>query len=286
MTQTLSRTQAARTARITRVAAAVFGVGAVALALAGLPERAEPGMGVGTGVPPGAQTPAGDDRGGDTGGDRPDTRWATIDAGGVAARLSLVSNAPRIATPEEPVSFQEPPEPTGAPEEERVVAGITDRVRYMGLIRFGDQRGALVRVDGRQRIVREGGSVGPPPDSPGMATLLFERVTPGTIVVSDGEAKAPIALEQREGPSLTMAEPGATDPAGLAGEQAGDQPGGSEEADNNAIRQRELDRRRRMMERQRNGQLGNNTRSAIQRPPVNRTFNMRNQRNDDQDQDR
>ena len=276
MTQTLNRTQAARTARITRVAAAVIGAGAVALAVAGLPDRADPARSGAPGVPPGMEEPQ---RPVAERGD-PQASWAQVDSGGLAARLSLVSNAPKIDRPDEPVSFQEPAEETG-PVDERAAAGITDRVRYMGLIRFGEERGALVRVDDRQRIVREGASVGPPADNPGLATLTFERIAAGTVVVSDGEARAPIALERRRGPSVTMAEGGAVDAADLAGDQAG----ANEESNPSNIPQRELDRRQRMIERQRSGQLGNNTRSAIQRPPVNRTFDMRNRRNDDQRED-
>lgn len=275
MSQTLSRNAAARTTQLTRAAAVVFGVGAVALGLSGLPDRAEPASPGAHGVPPGMPEPSRPSAA------RPaETEWASVDSAGLAARLALVSNAPKIQRAEEPVSFQEPPEPADR-QDERVQDGIADRVRYLGMVRFGEERGALLRVDGRQRIVREGHSIHPPGDSPGMATLTIERISAGTVVIGDGDGRAPVGLERRRGPSVTMADGGIINRTEEVDEV-------SAEANPRNLPQRELDRRQRMIERQRSGELGNNTRSAVQRPPVNRTFNMRDARPNTQreDQDR
>lgn len=216
MTQTLTRAGATRTALAARAAVVVLAGTGVLLAMTGLPDRTVRARGAG--VPPGMP-------GSETavpGTDLTPVAFAPVDAEGVAARLALLDNAPRIVRPQTP----DPAEPTpDAPvaADEQAVDALADRVRFLGMIQSGDRVSALVRVDGRQRIVSQGATVPPPEGAPDLTPVTVRAITADRLVVEDASGRASLELTARRGPSVTLVGGGVVSPRNAAEPQ---DPGG------------------------------------------------------------
>lgn len=205
MSHALSSTDATRTTRLTQAAAAVLLVAGVALATVGLPERDAP-----AGRVPSALTGSGQPAEPGSDGITP-VAFARVDSEGVAARLSQLDNAPTIVPTEPSTPTTETPEPS-EPEGDPVYDAVSDRVRYMGMMQNGQHRAALARVDGRQRIVREGATIAPPADQPDLPPLTFNRVTPNQIFVADDTGtNTIIRIAPRTGPSITLVDGGSVE---------------------------------------------------------------------------
>lgn len=273
MSQTITRANAASTTRITRAAGLVFAVVAVGLSVAGLPDRDPPST-----EPAPLFNPAGTPETPGNGAVSP-VAFNRVDSGAVAARLAMLGNAPKIPVVVPPAGPADPG-PTTDPTGQLVFASIGDRVRYMGMVQLGDVRAALVRVDGRQQMVRENATVAPPADHSDYPALTIERITGAQIIVSDGETRAPVQIAARSGPSITMAGGGSvttvTTPA-----PAADDPSRAVMTNQRELPQREADRRARMLERQRSGTLSTNPDAALRPPEIRRTFNASDRRGED-----
>ncbi len=263
MPHPMTRTNAVLTTQITRAVAVVVGIGAVALGLAGLPGRAAP--------PPGSTLPSVAPPGAPAAGS-PAARvtpvsFAPVDAGGLAARFAMLDNAPKVPdavgvtvnTDTGPVRVE--------PVESPAAGGIADRVRFLGVVRLGDRNAAFINIDGRQRFVQEGARLPPPADRPEFPELLVERVMGAVLVISDGQRRERLSVADRTGPSVTMADGGVIDRV--------EAPTEPEPLNRRELPQEEMDRRSRMLERQRGGNLGENSRGRAMPDTVNRAVSPR-----------
>jgi hypothetical protein len=269
MTQPMTRTNAVLTTQITRAAAVVLGVGAVALGLTGLPDRSLPPAG--STLPGAAGSPPGMPPAADPGATLTPVSFGPVDAGALSARFAMLDNAPKIAdatgvtvtTETGPVNIDVPESPAAS--------GIADRVRFLGVVNLGDRNAAFVNVDGRQRFVQEGARLAPPTDRPEFAELVVERIMGTMIVVGDGAHRERLSLAERTGAAVTMADGGVVNQVEIPEEPA--------PVNRRELPQDELDRRARMIERQRGGNLGENNRGGVMpAPPVGRSLNMRGSR--------
>lgn len=198
----MTRASAARATAITRAACVVFGVGAVALGVAGLPDRARPAS---PGVPPGM--PGDPDliasEGGSATGQVTPASFTPIDADAVAARLSMLENAPVIPVVEAPITQPTPTE-TKPAEPPTAIASLADRVRYLGMISSGERRAAFLSIDGVQRILREGATIPLQNAPPGAESFVIDRIGPRAVTLRSGSERTDINLAGRSGPSITM----------------------------------------------------------------------------------
>ena len=87
-------------------------------------------------------------------------------------------------------------------EPESTDGALAKRVRYLGYISDPESALAFIRIDGAQRIVRQGATAMSGDDT--MRDLEVRRVTPTSIVVSDGEVEDTIRLATRQGASIAM----------------------------------------------------------------------------------
>lgn len=279
MSQTITRANAASTTRITRAAAVVFAAVAVGLGLAGLPDRDRPSTEPAPPFDPGAPAE------GQNAGAVTPASFTPVDSEAVAARLSMLGNAPKIARAEPPVTPTDP-QPTTDPSGETVFSSIEDRVRYMGMVQLGETRAALVRIDGRQQIVREAATVPPPPEHSEYPELTIERINGAQIVVSDGETRTPVRIATRSGPSITMASGGVVTPVEPANPGTAADPAQAVITNQRELPQRELDRRARMLERQRSGTVNTNPAAALRPPEIRRTIDASGRRGEQPERDR
>lgn len=273
MNQPLTRSQAMMTTQITRVAALVLGIGAVAMGMTGLSDRSLPAPGSTLpGTPPGMPGASGAPANAQNGRVTP-VSFAPVDAAGLSARLAMLDNAPKIPDAKGVVVNSGEQQVVVQVEESQPASGIRDRVRFLGVIRMGDHDAAFVNIDGRQRIVREGTRIGPPADRPQFPELHVERITGDALVVRDGQRRERLDMSSRSGPAVTMANGGVVNrveptPADArARSESGDMP------------QREIERRNRMIERQREGNLNMNPENRRMPPVVTRQVDLRNTTN-------
>lgn len=275
MTQPLTRSQAMMTTQITRVAALVLGIGAVAMGMTGLSDRSLPAPGSTLpGTPPGMPDTTGASTNAQNGRVTP-VSFAPVDAAGLSARLAMLDNAPKIPDAKGVVVNSGEQQVVVQVEESQPASGIRDRVRFLGVIRMGDHDAAFVNIDGRQRIVREGTRIGPPADRPQFPELQVERIMGDALVVRDGQRRERLDMSSRSGPAVTMAdggvvnrvEPTPTDAQARVRGESGEMP------------QREVERRNRMIERQREGNLNMNPENRRLPPVVNRQVDLRNNTN-------
>lgn len=271
MTAPMTRANAVTLTLATQIAAAAIGVGAIALGITGLPDRAPPQ--VGTALP---GTPGLDQPGQPTGGTVSPVSFAPIDTSGLAARLALLDNAPQITKAPDLAADRPLVEPDPA-EDARLtsIKGFAGRIRYLGMVQAGAERAAFVKVDGQQRIVRQGTVIQPPADQADLGALTIERVNGRAIVVSQGEARANIDLEARTGPAITMI--GGGDVAQAPGvEVAPTGPDMSVRMDGHEIREAEVARRNRNIERQAAGIRNTNPEAQLRMPEVQRVGGLGN----------
>lgn len=275
MTKPMTRTNAVLTTQITRAAAVVLAAGAVALGLTGLPDRLLPPEGstlpgavggvVGVGVPPG-MPPAGT---GTNAVVRP-TSFSPVDAGALSTRFAMLDNAPKIPVANGVIVTTDNGPEVIIAQESPPASGIADRVRFLGVVRLGEQNAAFVNVDGRQRFVQEGARLAPPTDRPEFSELIVERILGTTIVVGDGTHQERLNLAQRTGPAVTMADGGVVNQVDIPTETPA--------SNRREMPQEELDRRNRMLDRQRSGNLGEGASRRVMPETVGRTTNMRGNR--------
>lgn len=270
MTQPLTRSQAMMTTQITRAAALVLGIGAVAMGMTGLSDRSLPAPGSTLpGTPPGMPGATGASTNAQN-GRVTQVSFAPVDAVGLSARLAMLDNAPKIPDAKGVVVNTGDQQVAVQVEESEPASGIRDRVRFLGVIRMGDHDAAFVNIDGRQRIVREGTRIGPPADRPQFPELQVERITGDALVVRDGQRRERLDMSSRSGPAVTMADGGvvnrveATPADARVRGESGDMP------------QREIERRNRMIERQREGNLNMNPENRRMPPVVTRQVDLRN----------
>lgn len=275
MNQPLTRSQAMMTTQITRVAALVLGIGAVAMGMTGLSDRSLPAPGSTLpGTPPGMPGASGAPANAQNGRVTP-VSFAPVDAAGLSARLAMLDNAPKIPDAKGVVVNSGEQQVVVQVEESQPASGIRDRVRFLGVIRMGDHDAAFVNIDGRQRIVREGTRIGPPADRPQFPELQVERIMGDALVVRDGQRRERLDMSSRSGPAVTMAnggvvnrvEPTPTDAQARVRGESGEMP------------QREVERRNRMIERQREGNLNMNPENRRMPPVVTRQVDLRNTTN-------
>lgn len=272
MTAPMTRANAATLTLATQIAAAAIGLGAIVLGVRGLPDRAPPQTGPTAPGAPGAAQP------GQPGGPGTVTpvAFTPIDTTGLAARLALLDNAPQITKAPDLAADRTLVEPN--PSEDvylTSIKGFAGRVRYLGMVQAGAERAAFVKVDGQQRIVRQGAVIQPPADQPDLEPLTIERVNGRAIVVTNGEARANITLEARTGPAITMV--GGGDVAQAPGvEVVPTGPDLSVRMDGHEIPAAEVARRNRNMERQAAGIRNTNPEAQLRMPEVRRVGGLGN----------
>lgn len=246
MIKELSRASASKLTLATQAASACLLVGAGAVFAVGLPERERPATTLPVALNPGG---AGTGDTGGTGSDTDETREPLrVDTGGLAARLSMIDNAPEppaIETPDEPVIAGEDPEPDdGVPPQP-----FASRVRYLGMIKVGRSSMAFVNIDNSQRVVREGSVVPPMKDRPELGELTIRAIGETSITVAHEDGEAVIELSQRDGPAITLVAGGEIDRV-----EVEPNPGLGQfetNARGNPLPANEIERRRRALERQR-----------------------------------
>lgn len=270
MTQPLTRSQAMLTTQITRAAALVLGLGAVALGMTGLSGRSLPEPGSTLPAPPPGMPPASTPTAQNS--RVTPVSFEPVDGVGLSARLAMLDNAPKIPDAVGVVVNTGDQQAVVPVVESEPASGIRDRVRFLGVIRMGEQDAAFVNIDGRQRIVREGTRIGPPADRPQFPELLIERIMGDALVVRDGQRRERLDMSSRSGPAVTMADGGVVN-------RIEPTPADAEErvrGESGELPQREIERRNRMIERQREGNLNMNPENRRLPPVVTRQADLRN----------
>jgi len=206
--KTISRSRAKAWTLGAQLASAGFVFGAVAIGILDLPEPAvgptiQIANNADNGLPDGSSITK-NATGSQT------TQHGDIDTIGLAMRLSLLDNAPKLAAPPEPEPDTEIATITPTTDS----GEIAKRVRYIGFINDPSARHAFIRIDGKQRIVALGQVAKAGAD--GFSDLTAERITPNYIVMTDGEKRAQIKLASRSGASITLIGGGKVDVANAA----------------------------------------------------------------------
>ena len=98
------------------------------------------------------------------------------------------------------------PQPEGEPQPSMVVAIAT--WRYLGAITTSKHRSALVSVDARQHVVREGAALRYKDTAGEDVSVTLVEVTPDYIVIDDGSGLREIKREMRTGPAVAWVTPG------------------------------------------------------------------------------
>ncbi|MEM9560903.1 MAG: hypothetical protein AAF995_11390 [Planctomycetota bacterium] len=167
--------------------------------------------------------------------------WAPPSGDGraIAARLALVDNAPRVPEPEP----EQPVEPTD-PGEGEGPTELGEEVRYLGMIRSGETRRAVLRIGDRQRIVAEGDRVTINGES-----LTLRRVRGEGVELAGGDEgqREPIEITKadRERASVTVVSGEAPSGTLTGGESGGADAGDSDLPDTPEIRRILQDHERR-----------------------------------------
>lgn len=205
MTAIISRTKAKRLTLVYQAAAAVCVLGGVAVGVIGLPESAAISK-----INDVSQTPA-------TTPQIPlPTNTPTIESNpiqsriepaGIAARLEMLDNAPRVTSVPEVFTLEDKEPENNDQSDEGMLA---KRVRYTGYISDSNNPHAFIRIDGTQRIVRQGALA--QAGSAGLDDLTITTVRPKFIMVSDGTIEDRIMLADKTGPSITLSTGETIDP--------------------------------------------------------------------------
>lgn len=244
MIKELSRSSASKLTLGTQVLSVCLLVGAGAVFAVGLPDRDRPSATIPASLTHGTtgQSDADTGRAQASADDEP----FRVDMAGLAARLSMLDNAPvlpEIEVPEEPVVGDAlavddvPPQP------------FASRVRYLGMISVGDASMAFVNIDGTQRIVRQGTVVPPMEQRPEFGELTITAISNASITVSHEDGEADIKLAEREGPAITLVAGGEVDQIDAAQSNSIGQ--FETNARGNPLPASEVERRRAALERQR-----------------------------------
>jgi hypothetical protein len=264
MSSTLTRTKAKRRTLAAQAAAAVLLVAGIALGVTGLPEQSLPST---ASVDPVNNTNA-PQRNPNPGSAATPTR-ARVEVGSLAERLSMVDNAPDLPQEIIVATTKDPdPEPTQSGEN----GEIAKRLRFIGYVAEGARHAAFVRLDGVQRIVREGATI--QSDDEYLSELTIKTIRPKFIIASDENGQARVMLGSRSGQSITMANGNEITPAVTEDKTT---PEYDERilGDPDRVPQRELDRRRRTMDRALRGEQSRNEAARLREPPVRASANLR-----------
>ncbi|MBO6512586.1 MAG: hypothetical protein JJ974_01300 [Phycisphaerales bacterium] len=200
MSAIISRTKAKRLTLVYQAAAVVCVLGGVAVGVIGLPESsaiAKINDVSQNPIPSNPVLPSGTTE--TTPTSTPPTFKARIEPAGIAARLSLLDNAPRVTSVPEVVTTED--------NEVEYVEDSTEgmlakRVRYTGYISDSNNPLAFIRIDGTQRIVPQGGIA--QAGSMSMDDLTITTVRPQFIMVSDGNVEDRIMLADKIGSASTI----------------------------------------------------------------------------------
>ncbi len=184
-----SRSQAKQITLGAQVASLVLAAGAVGVAGVGLPlgEQRE-FTPVEVSLPESGPSAAAQDPDDDV----PDHR--DVDFEGIVERFGMVGNAPSAAQPVTPVTDPKDPGNT-----QNQVAN--EDARYLGMVQIGARRSAMLVVDGKQRIVSQGGQTMSASGDP----VRVLSVQPDHVVLAvDGERKRVDKGERQTGASTTI----------------------------------------------------------------------------------
>jgi len=197
MSSIISRTKAKRLTLVYQVIAVVCILAAVGIGIVGLPESAQIARISEVAQPPSTPIPGvAYNNESDPTANQP--RVMRIDPGSIAARFTMIDNAPQVTSVPDIV---DPDEPENQPIFEEP-GSLAKRVRYTGYINDSDQPLAFIRIDGVQRIVAEGAIARA--GSFGFDDLEIKGVRPKFILVSNGEIEDRIPLAEKTGASVTL----------------------------------------------------------------------------------
>lgn len=264
MSSTMTRTKAKHWTLAAQGAAVLLLVAGVALGVTGLPEQSLPTAAEIDPVSNGGVT--GNNPNPGTGADPARMR---VEVGSLAERLSMVDNAPEL--PEIVVET-----PTKDPEDTPTPSGESDeiakRLRFIGYVAEGSNHAAFVRIDGVQRIVREGGVI--PSGDEYLSDVTIKTIRPRFIIASDDQGEARVMLGTRTGQTITMANGNEITPATVENENDNNY---DERilGDPSRVPQRELDRRRRTLDRALRGEQSRTEAARLKEPPVKKAANLR-----------
>lgn len=203
MSTTITRTKAKYLTIAYQAIAGVCLLGAIALGVLGLPESAATAQI--TSVAEAAQNqPSGTNAAADQtpsaeSNEPADPPAVQVDTVSIAARLTMLDNAPKL---QEPI-VETTTVPDEVPAFSNESAAFIKRVTYTGYIRDSEKPLAFLRIDGAQRIVPRGAVARA--GSMGLDDLTIKEVYPSYIVVTDGETEERIDLKDQSGASVTMA---------------------------------------------------------------------------------
>ncbi len=262
MPTAISRTQAKRRAIAAQGIAVIVFVGGVALGIAGLPDQtvATPTI-IGTANAPAntQKTPNGQQN--------LNSATMSIHVGSLAQRLSMTDNAPEIPKVEPPVAIEDP-----APTDNEDTGEIIKRLRYIGYVGESGSHAAFVRLDGTQRIVREGGTIQGQDEF--LDDLTVKTIRPGYLIATDGERSVRIPLSKRSGKSITMANGNDITPATITDTRPDLEYNEAILGDPNRVPQHEINRRRRTLERALRGEQPRTEASRLKVPEGDRMIGI------------
>lgn len=201
MSAIISRTKAKRLTLVYQASAVVCVLGGVAVGVIGLPESAAIAKINDVSQNPISPVPSPTARSESEASENSlSSLFQTrIEPAGIAARLSMLDNAPRVTSVPEviPVDGEE----TQVVEESQE-GMLAKRVRYTGYISDSNNPLAFIRIDGTQRIVPQGGVA--QAGSMSMDDLTITTVRPKFIMISDGTIEDRIFLADKTGASVTL----------------------------------------------------------------------------------
>lgn len=261
MSSTLTRTKAKHWTLAAQGAALVLLVAGVALGVTGLPEQSLPTAAV-------VEEVNGPAKNGAKPGKEP-VLGTHVEVASLAERLSMVDNAPKL--PEVEVVVETTKDPIQGEDDEEN-GEIPKRLRFIGYVAEGSNHAAFVRLDGVQRIVREGGMIISPDEN--LSDLTIKTIRPKYIVATDDKGEARVLLGTRTGQTITMANGNEITPAKVAPDDAKNY---DERilGDPSRVPEREIERRRRTLDRALRGEQSRSEEARLREPPVQRTTNLR-----------
>lgn len=122
---------------------------------------------------------------------------ASVDFVGIVERLKMVGNAPSVDEPAQaggPEGGASPITPTTQDGDEEL--------RYLGMIEIGARRSAMLVIDGKQRIVSQGGSVS---DASGGEVRVLS-IQPGFVMLNRDGARQRVEKGERQASAVTTIE--------------------------------------------------------------------------------
>lgn len=201
MSAIISRTKAKRLTLVYQASAVICVLGGVAVGVIGLPESAAIAKINDVSQNPISPAPSAAVR---TESEMTETTLSAlfptrIEPAGIAARLSMLDNAPRITSVPEVIPAEGEETQIVEQSQESMLA---KRVRYTGYISDSNNPLAFIRIDGTQRIVPQGAIA--QAGSMSMDDLTITTVRPKFIMISDGTIEDRIFLADKTSASVTM----------------------------------------------------------------------------------